>query len=259
MDETYNAAVAEKKSFRWPRFRAKHIAGLASIALLASGAISVFTETNGLGSAALLASGLVAGLASFGYRARTFLLSNGEEGDLETEIARKYESGDEEGAAALAVESAKEAHRGAGIFGHSARSYEEAVRALIAAAIPASVPMSQAVSPASSAFDFIFYGRREGLLNIAVDVRGGSKFNADLLTGRYASAMAAGVLDIDAIAVVVRTSPDDPQLEAVQTRLRERLNALLRMSTEKVRLIGWRTEDPALPLVNVILGLMAPN
>ena len=251
--------VADKKSPWWSGITSRHVAGATSLALLGSGAVSVFTETNPIGSCALLASGLVAGWAVFSHRGRTFLLPDGTTADLETAIARKYEGGDEEGAAALAVEAAREANRGAGIFGHSARSYEDAVRALIAAALPASVPMSQAVSPASSAFDFIFYGRRDGLLNIGIDVRGGSKFNADLLTGRYGSAVASGVLDIDAIAVVVRTDPADPHLDEVQARLRERLHGLLRLPMEKVRLIGWRTEDPSAVLINVVLGLMAPS
>ena len=251
--------MADKKSFRWSRVTPKFIAGMVSLAMLASGAVSVFTETNGVGSAALLASGLVAGLAAFGYRARTFLLPDGSSGELDRAIAGAYESGDEEGAAALAVEAARESHRGAGIFGYSANSYEEAVRALIATALPASVPMSQTVSPGSSAFDFIFYGRREGLLNIGVDVRGGNKFDADLLTGRYASGMASGILDIDAIAVVVRADPDDPHLKSVEARLRDRLTELVGLSAGKVRMIGWRTGDPPLALVNVVLGLMAPT
>ena len=86
------------------------------VGLAGSGAVSVFTETNGVGSAALLASGLVAGLAAFGYRARTFLLPDGSSGEMDRAIAG-YESGDEEGAAALAVEAAREIPPWSRIFG----------------------------------------------------------------------------------------------------------------------------------------------
>jgi hypothetical protein len=229
---------------------------LLAIGLLISGTVSVFIVENGVGSAALIGAGLVLGAVALGYRLRKVHLPDGTVFELE-EAQKRLSEGDEEGAAGVALDALKKASVSLpGITsGTSVGVYETAVRDLLRASLP-DVSMSVAQSPGAAIFDFIIYGQRLGGLNVGVDVRGGTRLDPLRLAANYGAAIRSEAMSIDAIVVVARSSPDEAELETVQSRLRERLKALFDFDENRVRVLGWRLEDPASSLTDPLTAIV---
>lgn len=230
------------------------VSGAAALLLLLAGGVSVFTERNGVGSAALIAAGLFAGVLALGYRLKTLRLPDGTQFDVE-EATDLLESGNEEAAANVVVGALKRAEDSARPFGQSVRDYEVTVRDLIRSALP-EIRISQPIDPDGGIFDFILYGQRQGGLNVGVEVRGGTKVDAERLTANFGMALRSDVLEVDALIVIIRSDPESPEVETIQRILRQRMNVLFGIDELRVRVLGWTVSDPPTSLTDPIVAMV---